>query len=76
MAWLLLLLLTFNHWLFTPLMQLAQALLELHWLAWVLLALGLWLFAGAAAPRLEAGPLQAKPGSGPNRPGSSPRSKS
>jgi hypothetical protein len=73
MAWLLLLLLTFNHWLLTPLMQLAQGVLELHWLAWLLLALGLWLFAGAAAPRLEAGPEPNPPG--PKRPGPRPRSK-
>ena len=75
MAWLLLLLMGFNHWLLAPLLQFAQGLLELHWLGWLLLALGIWLFAGAAAPRLEAGPLQAKPGSKPLRPGPGPRSR-
>ena len=32
MVWLLLLLMTFNHWVFSPLLQLTQGLLELHWL--------------------------------------------
>ena len=68
MVWLLLLLLTFNHWLFDPFLHLCQGLLELRWLGWLLLALGLWLFAGAASPKLEAGSLKPKPDSNPGRP--------
>jgi len=68
MVWLLLLLMTFNHWLFEPVLKLTQGLLELHWLGWLLLVLGLWLVAGAAAPRLESGSLQTKPGARPGPP--------
>jgi hypothetical protein len=68
MVWLLLLLMTFNHWVFSPLLQLTQGLLELHWLGWMVLALGLWLVAGAAAPRPESGALKARPGAEPGRP--------
>ncbi len=65
MVWLLLLVMTFNHWVFEPLLQLGEGLLELHWLGWLLLALGIWLFAGAAAPRLKHGSLKAKPDAEP-----------
>ena len=68
MVWLLLLLMTFNHWLIEPVLRFTQGLLELHWLGWLLLALGLWLVAGAAGPRLESGSLKAKPGARPEPP--------
>ncbi len=67
MVWLLLLLMTFNHWVFDPLLHLGEGLLELHWLGWLLLALGVWLFAGAAAPRLKDASLKAKPDAEPRR---------
>jgi hypothetical protein len=68
MVWLVLLLLTLNHWWFDPFLHLCQGLLELQWLGWLLLALGLWLFAGAAAPKLEAGSFKPKPDTNPGRP--------
>jgi hypothetical protein len=68
MAWLLLVLMSLNHWLVTPLLHLGEGLLELHWLGWLLLALGLWLFAGSAAPRLESGSPKPKSGAGPGLP--------
>ena len=68
MVWLLLLLMTFNHWLIEPVLRFTQGLLELHWLGWLLLALGLWLVAGAAGPRLESGSLKTKPGARPGPP--------
>ncbi|MBD2548811.1 hypothetical protein H6G65_04310 [Microcystis elabens FACHB-917] len=36
-----------SHWVLVPLVHLATPLFELGWLGWLLLALGLWLFAGA-----------------------------
>ncbi len=68
MVSLLLLLMTLNHWVFAPLLQLAQGLLELQWFGWLVLALGLWLVGGAAGPRLESGSLKPKPGAEPGRP--------
>ena len=68
MVWLLLLLMTLNRWVFAPLLQLAQGLLELHWFGWLVLALGLWLVGGAAGPRLESGSLKPKSGAEPGRP--------
>jgi hypothetical protein len=34
------------HWMMEPLLQLLQALMELTFLPWALLVLGLWLLAG------------------------------
>jgi hypothetical protein len=68
MVWLLVLLMTLNHWVFAPLLQLAQGLLELHWFGWLVLTLGLWLVGGAAGPRLESGSLKSKSGAEPGRP--------
>ncbi len=68
MVWLLLVLMTLNRWLVTPVLNLAGGLLEFRGLPWVLVALGLWLFAGAAAPRLESGSLKPRSGAGPGRP--------
>lgn len=68
MVWLLLLLMTLNHWVLAPLLQLTQGLLELHWFGWLVLALGLWLVSGAAIPRPESGSLKPKSGAEPGRP--------
>ena len=39
--------LALGHWLVEPLVRLATPLFDLDWLGWVLLAVVVWLFAGA-----------------------------
>jgi len=42
-----LLVLSIGHWLFTPVINALTPLLSLAWLGWGLLALTLWLFSGS-----------------------------
>lgn len=48
LGFLLLLVLSLGHWLFTPLLGALTPLLSLAWLGWCALALLLWLFSGSA----------------------------
>ncbi len=42
----LLVVLTVSHWFLQPFANVATSVLNLSWLGWALLAVGLWLFAG------------------------------
>lgn len=46
LAFLLLVVLSLSHWLFTPMLRVLTPLLSLAWLGWLLLALAVWLFSG------------------------------
>lgn len=47
LTFLMLLVLSLGHWLFTPLFHALTPLLSLAWLGWLLLVVLLWLFAGS-----------------------------
>ena len=54
MAWMVLLvvaLMSLNHWLMEPLLQLGTGLFEGQAVGWLLLLLLLWVTAGAVAPK-------------------------
>lgn len=53
-----LLVLSIGHWLFTPVINALTPLLSLSWLGWGLLALTLWLFSGS---RPDEPPSRPKP---------------